>query len=123
MSASVNKVILIGNIGRKPEEKNGAAVFSLATSKKYTNKAGDRVDQTTWHNIKVIGKGAKFVLDQLDKGEPVYVEGEINNYEYTAQDGEKKRYSEVVTFMVLWLGGSVRPSGESYYEPDPNPAR
>jgi len=114
---SVNKVILVGNLGRDPEVRttpSGQSVcnFSLATTERYTDRAGQQQEQTEWHNVVVWGKQADLCGQYLKKGRQVYVEGRITTRDYEARDGSGKRYrTEVVAQRVQFLGG--RPSSSS----------
>ncbi len=112
---SVNKVILVGNLGRDPEVRatpSGQSVcnFSLATTERFTDRAGQQRDQTEWHNVVVWGKQADLCGQYLKKGRQVYVEGRLTTRQYEAKDGTGKRYrTEVVAQRVQFLGG--RPAG------------
>jgi single-strand DNA-binding protein len=107
--AGVNKVILIGNLGRDPEIMtfdNGVkkASFSLATTESYKNKDGQRVDQTEWHNI-VLWRGLAEVAEKyLKKGGQIYLEGKIKTRSYE-QDGVKKYVTEIFGDQMTMLGG------------------
>lgn len=97
----VNKVILIGNLGKDPElttfeSGNKKASFSLATTERYRDRNGQDQTQTEWHNIVVWGNLAEIVEKYLKKGMPVYIEGKIRTREYTAQDGSQRRITEIV---------------------------
>lgn len=110
----VNKVILVGNLGKDPEVKyfdSGAAKasFPLATSESYTTKAGERVDNTEWHNI-VLWRGLAEVAEKyLKKGNSIYLEGKIRNRSWEDQDGNKKYITEIEGSNLVMLGG--RPEG------------
>ena len=98
--ASVNKVILIGNLGRDPEIRytqagDPIANFSLATSENWTDKSGQRQERTEWHRVEVFGKPAQVARDYLSKGRPVYIEGSIRYEEYTDKDGIKRNTTRV----------------------------
>lgn len=100
---SINKVILLGNLGKEPEVKtfdNGGkiAMFTIATTKKgYTTKNGTTIpDKTEWHNVKVFNGLADVCEKYLHKGSKVYVEGEINYREYTDSTGAKKVVTEIL---------------------------
>jgi single-strand DNA-binding protein len=93
--ASVNRVILIGNLGRDPEIRytqagEPIANFSLATSENWTDKAGQRQEKTEWHKVEVFGKTAQVVRDYCAKGKQVYLEGSIRYDEWTDKDGNKR---------------------------------
>ena len=108
---SVNKVILVGNLGRDPEVRatpTGQSVcnFTLATTERYTDRAGQQRDQTEWHNVVAWGKQADICGQYLKKGRQVYVEGRLTTRQYEAKDGTGKRYrTEVVAQRVQFLGG------------------
>jgi len=119
---SVNKAILIGNLGRDPELRylpSGQAVasFGLATSETYTDRAGQRQERTDWHNVVVFGKQAELCGQYLKKGRQVYVEGRISTREYEAKDGSGKRYrTEIVAQRIQFLGGRREPGQEEPVE-------
>jgi single-strand DNA-binding protein len=106
--AGVNKVILIGHLGKDPEVRhleNGTAVanFTLATSESYKDKGGNRVDQTEWHNV-VVWRGLAEVAEKfLKKGSKVYLEGKIRTRSWEDQTGNKRYTTEIVadTFNML----------------------
>ncbi len=107
--AGVNKVILIGNLGKKPEIRhleNGRAVAngSIATTEIYKNKNGERVTNTEWHNIVLWTPLAEIADKYLDKGSQVYVEGKLTNRSYEDKDGIKRYISEVVVQNLTMLG-------------------
>ena len=108
---SVNKVLLIGNLGRDPEVRylpsgNPVANFSIATSENYTDRNGTKQERTDWHNIVVYGKQAELCGQYLKKGRQVFVEGRISYRNYEAKDGSGKRYvTEIVAQRVQFLGG------------------
>jgi single-strand DNA-binding protein len=94
--ASVNKVILVGNVGRDPEIRytqggDPIANFSIATNEAWTDKAGQKQEHTEWHNIEVFGKTAQVVRDYVSKGRQVYVEGTLRTNEYKDKDGNQKK--------------------------------
>ena len=108
---SVNKVLLIGNLGRDPEVRylpsgNPVANFSIATSENYTDRNGAKQERTDWHNIVVYGKQAELCGQYLKKGRQVFVEGRISYRNYEAKDGSGKRYvTDIVAQRVQFLGG------------------
>lgn len=111
--ASLNKVILIGNLGRDPEVRytqNGTAVanFTLATNEVWTDKAGGRQERTEWHRIVVWGKQAEIAREHLAKGKQVYVEGSLQTRQWDDREGNKRTTTEVKAARVLMLG---RPEG------------
>jgi single-strand DNA-binding protein len=107
---SVNKAILIGNLGRDPELKytpGGQAVanFSVATTDRWTGQDGQKNERTVWHNIVAWGKQAELAKEYLRKGRQVYIEGRIDNRSYDKKDGSGKAYiSEVVVQNIQFLG-------------------
>src|SRR5262249_45129764 len=112
---SVNKVILVGNLGRDAELRytpGGAAIakFSLATTEKWTDKSGSPQERTEWHNIDLWGKQAETLTEYLRKGKQVYVEGRLQTDEYTDKDGIKRRSTRVRCDRVVLLGGGGRGS-------------
>ncbi len=126
---SVNKVILIGNVGKDPEvnyikEDLPVARFSLATSESYTNREGEKVTNTEWHNI-VIWRGlAKVVEKYVRKGSKLYIEGKITNRQYE-KDGQTRYISEVVANNMQMLdsknSGSSADSAQEAPLPTPPP--
>jgi single-strand DNA-binding protein len=114
--AGVNKVILLGNLGKDPEVRRlddgrGVANFSLATSETYKNKSGEKVTNTEWHNIVLWSPLADIAENYLKKGSQVYIEGKISNRSYEDKDGVKKYISEVVGREITLLGRA--PSSDS----------
>src|SRR6476661_5321858 len=108
---SVNKVILVGNLGKDPEVRftqTGSAVanFSIATSEQWNDRDGKRQERTEWHNIVVWGKQAETCGQYLSKGRQVYVEGRITNRSYDDKDGNKKYITEIIARDVRFLGGA-----------------
>ena len=107
--AGVNKVILIGNLGKDPEVRhldNGVAVanFSLATTESYTNKQGDRVNQTEWHNI-VLWRGLADIAEKyLKKGNSVYVEGKISTRKWEDKEGNARYSTDIIADKMTMLG-------------------
>ena len=119
---SVNKVILVGNLGRDAELRytpSGAAVakFSLATTEIWNDKGGQRQERTEWHNIDLWGKPAESLSEYLTKGKQVYVEGRLQTDEYTDKEGTKRKSTKIRCDKIVLLGGGGRgvssPRGES----------
>jgi single-strand DNA-binding protein len=107
--ASLNKILLIGHLGKDPElrytqEGAGVASFSLATSENFTDKNGTRQERTEWHSVKAFGKLADICKQYLTKGKQVYIEGRIQTREYTDREGIKRRFTEVVANQMIMLG-------------------
>ena len=120
MSGSLNKVILIGNLGRDPELKmtpSGQALarFSVATTETWKGQDGSKQSKTEWHNIVVWGKQAEIAEKFLRKGKQVLIEGRIQYREYTDQAGVKKVYTDIRCDNFVMLGrmeeGGARPGG------------
>ena len=110
---SVNKVILVGNLGRDAELRytpSGAAVakFSLATTEVWNDKAGQRQERTEWHNIVVWDKQAETCGQYLAKGRQVCVEGSIRTRQYDDKDGNRRYITEIIAQRVQFLGGAGR---------------
>ena len=108
--ASVNKVILIGNLGRDPElryTQGGSAVanFTLATNERWRDKDGNNQERTEWHRIVVWGRTAENCAQYLQKGRSVYVEGRLQTREWEDKDGNKRNTTEVNALAVQFLGG------------------
>ncbi|HIE72933.1 MAG TPA: single-stranded DNA-binding protein [Flavobacteriales bacterium] len=115
--AGVNKVILIGNLGKDPEVRyldSGVAVanFSLATTENYKNKEGERVSQTEWHNI-VLWRGLAEVAEKwLKKGSSVYIEGKIRNRKWEDKEGNTRYTTEILGDNMTMLGKKEDSSAE-----------
>ena len=115
MAGSVNKVILVGRLGRDPELKytpggSEVANFSMATSRYYTSNE-EQKEETTWHNIQCWGRLAVIVVEHLKKGRLVYVEGRINISQWEDDDGNRREMHRVVADNVQFLDradGSAR---------------
>ena len=116
--AAVNKVILIGNLGRDPElryTQSGQAVanFTLATSENWTSKEGKREERTEWHRVVAWGRTAELCAQYLSKGRTVYIEGRLQTREWENREGQKQRTTEVVAQSVQFLGGPRGSGGGS----------
>jgi len=130
--ASLNKVMLIGNLGKDPEirySQQGLAIvkFPIATTEQRTDKnTGERTEKTEWHNIVAFGKAAELLEKYLSKGRSVYIEGRIQTSNYE-KDGQTRYYTEIVADNFQFLGGKQDEkagggSGGGYQKPDPGPA-
>lgn len=113
--ASVNKVILVGNLGRDPEVRfmpNGEAVcnFSIATTDTWKDKAGAKQERTEWHNIIMYRKLAEIAGEYLKKGRPVYVEGRLQTRKWQDKEGNDKYTTEIIADQMQMLGSK---DGES----------
>ncbi len=116
--ASVNKVILVGNLGRDPELRyipSGQAVanFTLATNDRWRDKEGNNQERTEWHRIVVWGKTAENCAQFLQKGRSVYIEGRLQTREWEDKDGNKRQTTETIAQTVQFLGGRGGGSAES----------
>jgi single-strand DNA-binding protein len=129
--AGVNRVILIGNLGKDPEIRSleggvKVANFSLATTETYKGKNGEKVDQTEWHNI-VLWRGLAEVAESfLKKGNTIYVEGKIRTRDWTDKDGNKRYTTEIVGDNMVMLGGKRDQQGggdSNGYQPRPEKAQ
>ena len=114
--AGVNKVILIGNLGRDPElryTQSGQAVvnFPIATSENWTDKSGERQERTEWHRIVVWGRVGENCAQYLSKGRTVFVEGRLQTREWEDKEGNKRYTTEVNANNVQFLGGPRSESG------------
>jgi single-strand DNA-binding protein len=112
MYALKNKVQLIGHLGNAPEIKTTTggkkmARFNIATNEVYRNAKGDKVKETTWHNIVAWGKVAGIVEKYLNKGSEVAIEGKLISRSYTDKDGIKKYITEVQVNELLMLGSKA----------------
>lgn len=107
----VNKVILVGNLGRDPEVRSTpsgqpVATFSLATNRKWKDQSGTRQEETEWHNVVCWGRQAEIAGQYLTKGKQVYVEGRLQTRSWDdKQSGEKKYRTEVICQNFQMLGG------------------
>mgnify|MGYP006256956745 CR=1 FL=1 len=123
--SGVNKAIIVGNLGRDPELRHtngGSPVcnFSVATTRSYTNKNDEKVEETEWHRIVVWGKSAEHCNNYLSKGRQVYVEGRIQTRSYEDKEGIKRYSTDIVADTVQFLGkkGDGDSSGGSNdYQP------
>jgi len=107
--ASLNKIMLIGNLGKDPEIRVTAsgqtvANFSLATKEQFKNKSGEREERTEWHNIVVWGKLAEIARDYLHKGKQVYIEGRLQTRKWQDKNGQDRYTTEVVAELMQMLG-------------------
>jgi single-strand DNA-binding protein len=114
--AGVNKVILVGNLGKDPEVRhleggNSVANFTLATNEYYKDKQGARVERTEWHNISAWRGLAELAEKYLKKGSQVYVEGKLRTRQYQDKDQQTRYITEIIAEEISLLGG--RPGGGS----------
>ena len=122
--SSLNKVMLIGRLGKDPEirytpDGSPVATFSLATSENWTDKSGTRQDRTEWHNIVAWSKLAELSKRFLVKGRQVYIEGRIRTREWNDKDGNKRRTTEVIASQMVLLGSKSEGSEANAMPPSP----
>ena len=125
--ASVNKVILIGNLGKDPEVRympSGSAIcnVTIATSRQWKDKtSGERQEETEWHRVVFYDRLAEIAGEYLKKGRPVYVEGRLKTRKWTDKDGVEKYTTEIIADQMQLLGGREGGTGggtdEGYGEP------
>ncbi len=121
----MNKIIVIGNLGKDPEMRytpNGQSVtsFSVASNRKYTTAAGEQREETEWFNVNAWGKLAELCNQYLTKGRQVYVEGRLSSRSYEARDGQTRFVNEINLTDVQFLGqGSAVGEDRPLYGQDP----
>jgi single-strand DNA-binding protein len=123
--ASVNKVILIGNLGRDPEVRympsgDAVATLNLATTEKWKDKAGEAQEQTEWHRISFFGRQAEICGEYLRKGSSIYVEGRLQTRKWTDKEGIERYTTEIRGDRMQMLGGR---SGATGFDNAPTGAR
>ncbi|MGZ5034092.1 MAG: single-stranded DNA-binding protein [Usitatibacter sp.] len=121
--ASVNKVILIGNLGRDPETRympDGGAVtnISIATTETWKDKAGEKQEKTEWHRVAFFGKLAEIAGEYLKKGSQVYVEGRLQTRKWQDKDGADKYSTEIVADRMQMLGSRAGMGGGEREAPE-----
>lgn len=119
--ASVNKVILVGNLGRDPEVRympNGEAVcnFSIATTDNWKDKSGAKQERTEWHNIVMYRKLAEIAGEYLKKGRPVYVEGRLQTRKWQTKEGQDRYTTEIIADQMQMLGGRDGAGSNASYD-------
>jgi len=125
--ASLNKVLLIGNLGKDPEVRyttSGTAVasFSLATTERLKNKGGEWEERTEWHNITLWGRLAEIAGEYLAKGKSVYLEGRLQTRKWQDRDGKDRYTTEIIGERMQMLsrkdtGREGDPPPDSFYQP------
>ena len=121
---SLNKVILIGRLGRDPETRympNGDAVcnFSVATSESWKDQSGQKKERTEWHNITMYRKLAEIAAQYLQKGSLVYLEGRIQSRKYTGKDGIERTAYDIIASEMKMLGGMAENAEKQNTPPLP----
>ena len=126
--ASVNKVILVGNLGRDPEMRfmpNGEAVcnFSIATTDSWKDKSGQKQERTEWHNIVMYRKLAEIAGEYLKKGRPVYVEGRLQTRKWQTKEGQDRYTTEIIADQMQMLGSREGGGSNTYESMDDDQSR
>ena len=114
--ASVNKVILIGNLGRDPEVRylpsgDAVATLSVATTEKWKDKNGDQQEQTEWHRVSFFGRQAEICGEYLRKGSQIYVEGRLQTRKWTDKEGKERYSTDIRGDRMQMLGGRGAGTG------------
>src|SRR6185369_7251395 len=125
--ASVNKVIILGNLGRDPETRyttGGDAVTNLniATSEQWKDKSGEKQERTEWHRVVLFGRQAEIAGEYLKKGRSVYIEGRLQTRKYTDKEGVEKYATEIVGDRMQLLGGPRDGGGAGSAPGDDEPS-
>jgi len=110
--SGVNKVILVGRLGKDPEKNGPAVKFSVATSEAWTDKQGEKKERTEWHNVVVFGKLSDICLQYLKKGQQAYVEGRLQTDKYE-KDGVTKYSTSIVANTVQFLSKVQQASDDT----------
>ena len=120
--SSVNKVILIGNLTRKPElrqtqSQTSVTTLSIATNDRRKNSSGEYENVAEYHDVVVFGRTAENCERFLDKGRQVYIEGKLQTRKYTDKDGNERRKTEILSNQVVFLSSKGAASDSSYNRP------
>ncbi len=123
MNGTLNKVMLIGNVGKDVEvhyfdNQSLVARFPLATSEVYKDRTGQRVERTEWHNIVARNQVAEIFKNYLRKGDKIYIEGKIRTREYTDKEGNKRYFTEIHVQQFTFL--SPKPAQQDASAPSAN---
>ena len=124
---SVNKVILVGNLGRDPEMRHtqtGRAVcnFTLATNERWKDREGQQQERTEWHRLVVWDRLAEVCVEYLSKGKQIYVEGRLQTREWEDREGNKRYTTEITVTNMQMLGRRSDPAFEPTGDPSPDDA-
>lgn len=128
MSRGINKVILIGNLGKDPETRympsgSAATNFSVATSESWTDKqSGQKQERTEWHNVAIFGKLAEIAAMYLKKGSQVYIEGSLRTRKWTDKQGIERYSTETIANQMQMLGGKGEAPAPTRSVPKETPA-
>lgn len=114
--SSVNKVIILGHLGKDPEVRymtNGEAVanFSIATTEKWKDKTGEKQEKTEWHNITAYRKLAEIVAKYVKKGSLIYIEGKLQTRKWQDKEGKDRYTTEIIADQMQMIGGKREESG------------
>ena len=104
--ASVNKVIILGNVGQDPEIRQGnfiVAALSIATSRKWRDKAGETQSETEWHRVSAFGRLAEIISQYVRKGDPIYIEGRLRTRKYEDKQGVERWVTEIIAEQLQLL--------------------
>ena len=104
--ASVNKVIILGNVGQDPEIRQGnfiVAALSIATTRKWRDKAGETQSETEWHRVSAFGRLAEFISQYVRKGDPIYIEGRLRTRKYEDKQGVERWVTEIIAEQLQLL--------------------
>ena len=128
MARGVNKVILVGTLGKDPEvrySQAGSAItsVSLATNEKWKDKNGEMQERTEWHRVKFFGRLAEIAGEYLKKGGQCYVEGRLRTEKYTGKDGVEKYSTDIIADEMMLLGGGAGAGGGDRAERGERPQR
>ena len=120
--ASVNKAILVGNLGRDPEirvmpDGGSMATLSVATSERWRDKNGEMNERTEWHRVILFGRNAEIAGEYLRKGSLVYIEGEIRTRKWTDQNGQERYMTQIVGDVLRMLGGRSQDGEQAALAP------
>ena len=120
--ASVNKVIILGNVGQDPEIREGnvtVAALSIATTRKWRDKAGEAQSETEWHRVSAFGRLAEIISQYVRKGDPIYIEGRLRTRKYEDKQGIERWMTEIIAEQLQLL----RPKDDKDAKPaQPKPA-
>lgn len=104
--ASVNKVIILGNVGQDPEIREGnftVAALSIATTRKWRDKAGEAQSETEWHRVSAFGRLAEIISQYVRKGDPIYIEGRLRTRKYEDKQGIERWVTEIIAEQLQLL--------------------
>ncbi len=124
--ASINKVMIIGNLGRDPEvsQKGDMTIANLAvaTSRKSRSKDGQVIEETEWHRVVLFGRSAELARDYLKKGRSIFIEGRLRTKKYQAKDGTEKSVTEIVGENMQFIASGRQDDQQPAQRPAPGPA-